>query len=140
MKNMTFGQRFRMLRSEIGLNQSEVCDKINRMFPESKAIKRSSISMYESDQRMPEHNRLQEIADFFGVSMDFLLGNTDNREIPVDPEWDQDALELATQLKDEGFGELNILFKKAGKLDKKEMERLLKILKATLPENGDDDF
>jgi hypothetical protein len=54
-----------------------------------------------------------------------------------DAEWDQDALELAQRLSKEGYGELNILFKKAGKLDRKEMDRLLKILKATLPENGD---
>jgi transcriptional regulator with XRE-family HTH domain len=134
---MTFGQRFRMLRTELGLNQGDVCNRINRMFPSSKPIKRSSISMYENDLSLPEHHRMQDIADFFGVSLDFLLGNTDSREMQPDAEWDQDALELAQRLSKEGYGELNILFKKAGKLDRKEMDRLLKILKATLPENGD---
>lgn len=96
-------------------------------------ISRSSVSMYENGEREPDFETLEFIADYFNVDMNHLLGSSKSNQ-----EYDDDALELAQQLSEEGFGELNILFKKTGKLSKEEKERVMKILRATLPENGND--
>ena len=41
-------------------------------------ISASSIGMYEQGRREPDHETLTKIADFFNVSVDYLLGRTDN--------------------------------------------------------------
>lgn len=69
----TFGERFKKLRMEKGLTQ----DKLAQNF----RINKSSISRYEKDIQVPENPALQSFADFFKVSMDYLLGRTDIRNI-----------------------------------------------------------
>jgi transcriptional regulator with XRE-family HTH domain len=73
----TFGQRFKMLRNEKGLKQSEVLDKFNKKY--NYAFTKSAVSQYENDKRIPEIDALKNFADFFNVSVDFLLGETDTR-------------------------------------------------------------
>ena len=68
---MTFGQILKQLRSETGLNQKELADKID--------ISRSSIAMYETDQRTPDYETINALSDFFKVSADYLLGRTNIR-------------------------------------------------------------
>lgn len=53
------------LRSELGLTQNELADKLN--------ISRASLSHYEAMRRDPDTETLRKIADFFGVSIDYLL-------------------------------------------------------------------
>lgn len=43
-------------------------------------------SLYNLKTKKPNAERLQEIADFFGVSTDYLLGRTDNPAIATDKE------------------------------------------------------
>ncbi|MBC6971942.1 helix-turn-helix transcriptional regulator [Bacillus sp. Xin] len=63
---MSFSTKLRELRESKGLSQEELAAKLN--------IPRSSITHYEnSDDRLPRKSRLLEIANFFGVSVDFLL-------------------------------------------------------------------
>jgi transcriptional regulator with XRE-family HTH domain len=40
-----------------------------------------TIGNYESGERLPSLDTLVKIADFYGVSVDYLLGRTDNRLI-----------------------------------------------------------
>ena len=40
-------------------------------------VNNSTISMYESGKRQPNHETLKKIADYFNVSIDYLLGRTD---------------------------------------------------------------
>lgn len=43
-------------------------------------VARSTLAMYEIDKSEPDLNTLQKIADYFGVTIDYLLG----REQPVE--------------------------------------------------------
>ena len=52
----------------------------------------SSIGMYESGRRHPDYDTLELIAEFFGVSTDYLLGRTDDPSPPDKPgEYDPNA-------------------------------------------------
>ncbi|MDD0822774.1 helix-turn-helix domain-containing protein [Bacillus cereus] len=63
---MAFSAKLKELRESKGLSQEELAAKLN--------IPRSSITHYEnSDDRLPRKSRLLEIANFFSVSIDFLL-------------------------------------------------------------------
>ena len=41
-------------------------------------INQNSISRYENEERQADYNMLIIIADYFDVSVDYLLGRTDN--------------------------------------------------------------
>lgn len=41
-------------------------------------INQNSISRYENEERQADYNMLIKIADYFDVSVDYLLGRTDN--------------------------------------------------------------
>ncbi|MBZ9685531.1 helix-turn-helix domain-containing protein [Clostridium estertheticum] len=75
----TFGERFKKLRMEKGLTQ----DKLAQNF----SINKSSISRYEKNAQVPENPALQAFADFFKVSMDYLLGRTDIRSDGLSPQY-----------------------------------------------------
>lgn len=68
----TVGKRIRMLRKELGLKQEELADKLN--------FSKSSIGMYERNERKPDYETLQKIANFFGVTRSYLLGDTDEKD------------------------------------------------------------
>lgn len=38
----------------------------------------STISLYETEKRMPDTDVLQKMADYFGVSVDYLIGRDDS--------------------------------------------------------------
>lgn len=67
-----FQQRLKELRTEKEMTQEEFA---NTLF-----LNKSSISRYEKGTQMPEAEMLERIADFFDVSVDYLLGRTSNRK------------------------------------------------------------
>jgi len=67
----SFGKRLRTLRLEKGLNGIE----LGKMFNFSK----STISSWENSTREPSHEILKILANYFEVSLDYLLGISDNR-------------------------------------------------------------
>lgn len=71
----SFGDRFRDLRLEKNLTQQQLAD----MF----YTKKSSISRYENNLQIPEIDSLQKFADYFKVSVDYLLcrSNIKNSEL-----------------------------------------------------------
>ncbi|WP_175631865.1 helix-turn-helix domain-containing protein [Virgibacillus siamensis] len=70
---MGFSDRLKKLRKEKGISQEKLADELN--------INRTSIVHYENNaKRIPRNQRLQEIADFFGVSVDYLLDRSDNKD------------------------------------------------------------
>ena len=76
MKKMTFGQRFKYLRTTNEWTQTQLIVRYNHLFaPES--ITKAAISQYENDKRFPETPTLIRFAKLFGVTVDFLLGVTD---------------------------------------------------------------
>lgn len=62
----TFGQRLKSLRNKRGISQNELSKHIG--------VSKSSVNMYERDEREPGFETLEAIADFFNVNMDYLLG------------------------------------------------------------------
>ena len=69
---MTFSERLVAIRKERGLTQKNVYEGIN--------IKEQSYQRYEYG-RVPTAAILIAIADYFNVSVDYLLCRTDNPEI-----------------------------------------------------------
>ena len=67
------GRKLKSLREKKGLLQKELGDKLN--------ISASTIGMYEQDRRDPDFETLKKIANFFNVSTDYLLDNTNNNNI-----------------------------------------------------------
>lgn len=74
-----FGDRFKLLRKEQNLTQQEIADKINNKY--NLTFGKSAVSQYENNKRIPEIFALEKFADYFDVSIDFLLGRTSIRNI-----------------------------------------------------------
>lgn len=69
------GQRLKELREEKGLKQSELAKILN--------ISSSSVGMYETDRREPDDDLKLEIANYFNVSVDYLMGKTNKRNSAI---------------------------------------------------------
>lgn len=68
---MKIGDRIKKLREENGLMQQDVCNTLD--------IEQSTLANYENNRRVPKTDILIKIANYYGVSLDFLVGMTDNR-------------------------------------------------------------
>ena len=67
-----FCDRLKLLRNERGLKQREMAKQLG--------LALSSYQCYEYAQRYPEFHGLIAIADFFDVSLDYLVGRSEIRE------------------------------------------------------------
>ena len=72
-------KRLKQLRQEANLSQAE----LGKIFGKAP----SAISMWESGMRQPGIEQTQRIADYFGVSLDYLMGNTDIRNSDSLTDW-----------------------------------------------------
>lgn len=68
-----FGSRLKKLRQEKEITQSELGKILN--------LSQRSISQYELGIRFPDEVILNLIADFFDVSLDYLFGRTNIKNI-----------------------------------------------------------
>lgn len=62
------GDRLKKLRLNNGLKQSDLLKKFN--------LSSARYSQYENDKRVPDYELLIKFADFYNVSIDYLLGRT----------------------------------------------------------------
>lgn len=69
-------KRIRQLRIEWGINQKQLGDAVG--------VSKQSVSNWENGNIMPSIDLLIRLADFFGVSADYLLGRADLRTVNVD--------------------------------------------------------
>ena len=67
--------QFRNLRIRKGLNQEEFRKLYNKKY--NRNYTSAAISMIEHGKRMPELGALIDFADFYDVSLDYLLGRDD---------------------------------------------------------------
>ena len=65
--------RLKALRRQRGISQLKLALDLN--------MNQNSISRYESEEREADYNTLIKFADYFNVSIDFLLERTDNPEM-----------------------------------------------------------
>lgn len=90
----TFARRLKGLRKAANLTQIEFAKKFD--------IANGTVGNWESGNRQPDYATLQKIADFFTVSIDYLLGN-DTEETKKSPsaqitEGEQMLLDLFRQV------------------------------------------
>lgn len=71
----TFGKRFKALRLENKITQNKLAEIFY--------LNKSSISRYESGNQIPESVSLQKFADYFNVSLDYLMGISDIRDSSI---------------------------------------------------------
>ena len=88
--NNIFAEKLKELREEKELTQDVLAEKLS--------ISRSTVGMLELGTRMPSIEVLVKIADFFNVSIDYLLGKPENRTEPVKHASDNDPKVQLKQL------------------------------------------
>lgn len=111
---MGFPERLKELRESRGLSQESLADTLG--------IPRSSITHYEKSEqnekeRLPRRERLEKIADFFNVQLDYLLGRTNDPS----PSKTSDNKNQPDEL-------TSILYHKWDKLDERRRKQALKLI------------
>ena len=81
-------ERLKQLRKAAGLNQSEIAAMIS--------VGQRQVSNYESGKDFPSEKTLIQLADFFNVSLDYLLDRSDD---PRSEEFSVDRREERASLK-----------------------------------------
>lgn len=84
------GTRIKLLREELGLKQEDLAKKLS--------VSPSAIGMYERNLREPNNELILKIANFFNVSVDYLLGKSDIRNPEI--EIDKDKINIGLSTKD----------------------------------------
>ena len=70
---MVFNERLKLLRKERGLTQVQMSEMMS--------IAYRNYQRLEADGNTPNYVNLIKIADIFNVSLDYLTGRTDKREV-----------------------------------------------------------
>ncbi len=92
------GMRIKNLRETANLTQLDLAAQLN--------VSNTTLSQYESGQRVPSDDIKIKIAEFFNVSVDYLLGKVDKKikatpeVIPLSSE-QQELLDATSDLPDE---------------------------------------
>lgn len=76
-KMSLFSDRLYTLRKENNLSQEELAKKLNEKY--GMKTHKGTISKFESGQQIPGFSFVDNIADYFGVTSDYLMGRTDNK-------------------------------------------------------------
>ena len=71
-KKTVFPEKLRQLRAEKSISQKEFATQIG--------VTKSTISLYEHGDNVPDIKTFAKIADFYNVSYDYLLGKSENRD------------------------------------------------------------
>lgn len=85
------GERLRQQRTLRKLRQEDVAREIG--------VARTTYAMYEQNSREPDNETLQKLADFFGVSVDYILGRT-NDQMPKKEDLDEEEREIMEKLRE----------------------------------------
>jgi len=124
--NNFFGERLRELRKESGLRQDELAENLN--------FARATISYYETGARIPDIQKISIIADFFDVSVDYMLGRTNVKRFITTSEEVVCILEMFKSLSKPKQDELLLNIKTLRK--REQSERELSVADITSDEYG----
>lgn len=83
--------RIAELRKENNMTLKQLAKELN--------IRDNTLSQYETGKRNPQMGLLQEIANFFGVSMEYILKATNKRDYPIADS--KSAIELLERMENE---------------------------------------
>lgn len=88
---MKYGERIASLREKHSLTQEGLSTKLG--------ITRASLSHYENNRREPDYDTIVSIANLFNVSIDYLIGRTDDPHSVLDEDVREfvDSLELSNE-------------------------------------------
>lgn len=64
------GKKLQSLRKNMNITQNEFCEIFK--------ISQPTLSLWENSKRNPEANTLKDIANYFQVSIDYLMDNEEN--------------------------------------------------------------
>ncbi|WP_434642683.1 helix-turn-helix domain-containing protein [Thermoanaerobacterium thermosaccharolyticum] len=128
----TFKDRLKQLRNEKNLTQEELAKYIGTT--------RATLASWETGRREPDMETLRKLSDYFNVTLDWLMGNTDIRnqadEITQAVEDDPELAEFWNDLKQRE--DLKLLFKQTRNLSPKAIKQVMRIIKAIEDEeNGE---
>lgn len=96
---------------------------------EACGINRSNVSLWKSKGYTPRGDALQSIADYFGVSTDYLLGKEEQKETPL-INGDEELTEYLEELRTRP--EMKMLFKLTKGATKADVEKAVKIIETML--------
>ncbi|HZG84917.1 helix-turn-helix transcriptional regulator [Paenibacillus sp.] len=116
----TCGQRISELRESQKLTQGELSSRLG--------ITRASLSHYETGRRVPDYETIKKIADFFRVSVDYLIGRTEDSEPTVNE--NVKIFEESLELSDETILERFTLTVDGRELTPEEAKRFIAFVRA----------
>lgn len=120
MANQFFSTRVKELREKAGLSMDQLAKKLG--------VTKSRVNMWENNGTVPRMDVLLELAKFFKVTTDYLLGNDDTSNLSLENT------------------RLNALQRNLGKLSEADLEKAEGMLKAVFmdifndEEDEDDDI
>lgn len=68
------GERLKELRRKNGYTQVTLADNLG--------VSKGTVAMWETDKRMPDFDKLNELCDLFDVRLDYLTGRSDDASSP----------------------------------------------------------
>lgn len=77
--NTYIGNRLALLRKEKGLTQSEFCNEFTDFCNKKDVFLVSTVSSWEQNHRVPSPDVVIALAQYYGVSLDYLYNITDER-------------------------------------------------------------
>lgn len=114
LKKVTFVENLKKLRKEKKLSQKEVADAIG--------VARSTYTQYELGDSQPAYEILKKLAEFFDVSVDYLLGIDHLRNRPSDAEKFEENIKKLDPKR-------VILFNDFANMDEEDFEQLVQFAK-----------
>ena len=70
---MTIGEKIFELRKEKGVSQETMAFELN--------VSRQAVSKWETDQSIPDLDKIKSLAEYFNVSIDYILCRTSKPEV-----------------------------------------------------------
>ena len=113
MANRFFSTRIKELREKAGLSMDQLAKRLG--------ITKSRINMWENNGTVPSMNVLVQLAKFFNVTTDYLLGNDDESNLSLENT------------------RLSTLQRNLGKLSEADLEKADGMLKAVFMDIFNDD-
>ncbi len=113
MGNAIFSARIKELRRQKGISMEELAKELN--------VTKSRVNMWENNGTLPRSAALLDLAHFYGVSTDYLIGNDHS------------------DFQDPTNKRLNSLQRNLSKLNEKELEKAEGMLKAVFMDIFNDD-
>jgi transcriptional regulator with XRE-family HTH domain len=117
-----FGKRLNQLRDKLGLTQKELSSRLG--------IPRTTYSGYENGSREPDHQTMEKFANYFDVSIDYLLGRTEDPKRVLKEQARQLIDMVDLELTDEEIMEKMDFYVDGMKVEKEEVIIFINLIRA----------